>query len=151
MEQLVNAVTPYYYAMAAFLFFGVGSIGFGIIIFIASNMTTKKELLIMLNLGGILIISGLYFSNICDKYNEQAIAIVKPVISENYPDGTDFSYSIDEGSFTENNIEYKIQYKKTVNNEEKLIITVIDEQSKDKNTKMLDIPKETKNNESTND
>jgi hypothetical protein len=143
MEQLVNAVTPYYYAMAAFLFFGFGIIGFSIIIFIISNMTTKKELLIMLNLGGILIIPGLYFSNICDKYNEQTIAIVKPVISENYPDATDFSYSIDEGSFTENNIEYKIQYKKTVNNEEKLIITVKDEQSKDKNTKMLDIPKTT--------
>lgn len=129
--------------MVAFLFFGFGSIGFGIIIFIISNMSTKKELLIMLNLGGILIIPGLYFSNICDKYNEQTIAIVKPVISENYPDATDFSYSIDEGSFTENNIEYKIQYKKTVNNEEKLIVTVKDEQSKDKNTKMLDIPKET--------
>lgn len=143
MEQLINTATPYYYAMVAFLFFGFGSIGFGIIIFIISNMSTKKELLIMLNLGGILIIPGLYFSNICDKYNEQTIAIVKPVISENYPDATDFSYSIDEGSFTENNIEYKIQYKKTVNNEEKLIITVKDEQSKDKNTKMLDIPKET--------
>lgn len=62
---------------------------------------------------------------------------------QSYPNATDFSYCIDKGSFTENDIEYKIQYKKTVKNEEKLIITVKDEQSKDKNTKMLDIPKTT--------
>lgn len=143
MEQLINAATPYNYAMLAFLFFGVGSICFGIIIFIVSAMAAGKELLIMLNLGGILIITGLHFGNICNKYDDQITAIIKPVISESYPNATDFSYSIDEGSFTENNIEYKIQYKKTVNNEEKLIITVKDEQSKDKNTKMLDIPKTT--------
>lgn len=49
MEQLINAATPYNYAMLAFLFFGVGSICFGIIIFIVSAMAAGKELLIMLN------------------------------------------------------------------------------------------------------
>lgn len=153
MEQLVNAVTPYYYAMAAFLFFGFGIIGFGIIIFIISDMTTGKESLIMFILGVLLFIPGLHFGNIFDKYNEQMTAIVKPIISENYPDATDFYYGLDTGHFTTNDIEYKIRYKKTINNEEKLIITVnyFIAPSNNKNIKTLDIPKETKNNESTND
>lgn len=85
MEQLINAATPYNYAMLAFLFFGVGSICFGIIIFIVSAMAAGKELLIMLNLGGILIITGLHFGNICNKYDDQITAIIKPVISESIP------------------------------------------------------------------
>lgn len=50
------------------------------------------------------------------------------------------------------NIEYKVKYQKTISNEEKLIITVKDKpfKAKNKNVKTLDIPKETKNNESTN-
>ena len=94
-------------------------------------------------MGILFFIPEEHFGNIFDKYNEQMTAIVKPIISENYPDATDFYYGLDAGHFTTNDIEYKIQYKKTVNNEEKLIITVKDEQSKDKNTKMLDIPKTT--------
>lgn len=145
MEQLINAATPYNYAMLAFLFFGVGIICFGIIIFIVSAMAAGKELLIMLNLGGILIITGLHFGNICNKYDDQITAIVKPVISESYPNATDFSYCIDKGSFTENDIEYKIQYKKTVKNEEKLIISVKkqSDDNKDKQAKTLNIPKAT--------
>ena len=143
MEQLINAATPYNYAMLAFLFFGVGSICFGIIIFIVSAMAAGKELLIMLNLGGILIITGLHFGNIFDKYNEQMTAIVKPIISENYPDATDFYYGLDAGHFTTNDIEYKIQYKKTVNNEEKLIISTKKQfdDTNDKQVTTLDIPK----------
>ena len=59
----------------------------------------------------------------------------------------------DAGHFTTNDIEYKIQYKKTINNEEKLIITVnyFIAPGNNKSIKTLDIPKETKNNESTND
>ena len=143
MEQLINTATFYFYVLSIFLISGGGSIWFSILIFIFSDMTICKKSLIAFALGVLLLIPGLHFVKIYGKYNEQIIAIVKPVISENYPDATDFSYSIDEGSFTENDIEYKIQYKKTVNNEEKLIITVKDEQSKDKNTKMLDIPKTT--------
>lgn len=143
MEQLINTATPYYYAMLGFCIFGIAIICTSIVIFIILAMTTGKELLIMLNLGGILIITGLHFGNICNKYDDQITAIIKPVISESYPNATDFFYCVDEGSFTENDIEYKIQYKKTVKNEEKLIITVKDEQSKDKNTKMLDILKTT--------
>lgn len=143
MEQLISAATPYYYIMIAFLAFGIGIICIGVIIFILSEMTAGKEAFFILILGVLFFIPGVHFGNIFGKYNDQMTAIVKPAISESYPNATDFSYSIDEGSFTENNIEYKIQYKKTVNNEEKLIITVKDEQSKDKNTKMLDIPKTT--------
>lgn len=143
MEQLISAATPYYYIMIAFLAFGIGIICIGVIIFILSEMTAGKEAFFILILGVLFFIPGVHFGNIFGKYNDQMTAIIKPAISESYPNATDFSYSIDEGSFTENNIEYKIQYKKTVNNEEKLIITVKDEQSKDKNTKMLDIPKTT--------
>lgn len=142
MEQLINTATFYSYVLSIFLIFGVGSIWVSIIIFIFSDMTICKKSLIAFALGVLLLIPGLHFVKIYGKYNEQIIAIVKPVISENYPDATDFSYSIDEGSFTENDIEYKIQYKKTISNEEKLIVTVNDEQSKDKNTKTLDIPKD---------
>ena len=141
MEQLINTATFYSYVMSIFLLFGVGSIWVSIIIFIISDMTICKKSLIAFILGVLLLIPGLHFVKIYGKYHEQIIDIVKPVISENYPDATDFSYSIDEGSFTEDDIEYKIQYKKTVNNEEKLIITVKDELSKNKNAKTLDIPK----------
>jgi hypothetical protein len=143
MEQLINAATPYYYIMVAFWAFGIGIICIGVIIFILSEMTAGKEAFFILILGVLFFIPGVHFGNIFDKYNEQMTAIVKPIISENYPDATDFYYGLDAGHFTTNDIEYKIQYKKTVNNEEKLIITVKDEQSKDKNTKMLDIPKTT--------
>ena len=143
MEQLINAAIPYYYIMVAFWAFGIGIICIGVIIFILSEMTAGKEAFFILILGVLFFIPGVHFGNIFDKYNEQMTAIVKPIISENYPDATDFYYSLDAGHFTTNDIEYKIQYKKTVNNEEKLIITVKDEQSKDKNTKMLDIPKTT--------
>ena len=143
MEQLINAATPYYYIMVAFWAFGIGITCIGVIIFILSEMTTGKEAFFILILGVLFFIPGVHFGNIFDKYNEQMTAIVKPIISENYPDATDFYYGLDAGHFTTNDIEYKIQYKKTVNNEEKLIITVKDEQSKDKNTKMLDIPKTT--------
>lgn len=75
------------------------------------------------------------------------------MIAKEYPDATEFKFALDTGYFTENNIEYKVKYQKTISNEEKLIVTVKDElfKVKDKSVKMLDIPKETKNHESTND
>lgn len=153
MEQLINTATPYYYAMLGFCIFGIAIICTSIVIFIISDMTTGKESLIMSILGVLLFIPGLHFGNIFDKYNEQMTAIVKPIISENYPDATDFYYGLDTGHFTTNDIEYKIRYKKTIKNEEKLIITVnyFITPSNNKSIKTLDIPKETKNNESTND
>lgn len=144
MEQLINAATPYCYAMLGFWIFGIAIICASIALFIISDMITGKESLIMFILGVLLFIPGSHFGNIYDKYDEQITAIIKPVISESYPNATDFSYCIDKGSFTENDIEYKIQYKKTVSNKEKLIVTVKDEQSKNKNAKMLDISKNTK-------
>lgn len=153
MEQLINAATPYYYIMVAFWAFGIGIICIGVIIFILSEMTAGKEAFFILILGVLFFIPGVHFGNIFDKYNEQMTAIVKPIISENYPDATDFYYGLDAGHFTTNDIEYKIQYKKTINNEEKLIITVnyFIAPGNNKSIKTLDIPKETKNNESTND
>lgn len=153
MEQLINAATPYYYIMVAFWAFGIGIICIGVIIFILSEMTAGKEAFFILILGILFFIPGVHFGNIFGKYNDQMTAIVKPIISENYPDATDFYYGLDTGHFTTNDIEYKIRYKKTINNEEKLIITVnyFIAPSNNKNIKTLDIPKETKNNESTND
>lgn len=153
MEQLINAATPYYYIMVAFWAFGIGIICIGVIIFILSEMTAGKEAFFIPILGVLFFIPGVHFGNIFDKYNEQMTAIVKPIISENYPDATDFYYGLDAGHFTTNDIEYKIQYKKTINNEEKLIITVnyFIAPGNNKSIKTLDIPKETKNNESTND
>lgn len=152
MEQLINAATPYYYIMLTFCFFGIGIICTSVIIFILSGFACKEECIILI-LGVLLFIPGFHFGNIYCKYNDQMIAIVKPVISENYPEATDFSYDLDTGSFTDNDVEYKIKYKKTVKNEEKLIISVKkqSDNNSDKQIKTLDIPKESKNNESTND
>lgn len=141
MEQLVNAATPSYYAMLSFCFLGIGIICTSVLIFIISGAVACKETLIILILGVLLFIPGFHFGNIYEKYDKPITAIVKPVICESYPDATDFCWGLDTGSFTDNGTEYKIEYQKTVSNEEKLIITVKDEQSKDKNVKTLDIPK----------
>lgn len=154
MEQLINAAMPYHYIMVAFCTFGVGIICIGIIIFILSGTVACKEAFIILILGVLPFIPGFHFGNVCEKYNDQITAIVKPVICKNYPNATDFSYFLDTGSFTDNDTEYKIKYKKTVKNEEKLIISTrkrSDNNNDDKQIKTLDIPKESKSNESTND
>lgn len=145
MEQLINTAAPYYYIMIAFLAFGVGIICMGVIIFILSEMTAGKEAFFILILGILFFIPEVHFGNIFGKYNDQMIAIVKPIISENYPDATDFYYGLDAGHFTTNDIEYKIQYKKTIKNEEKLIISVKkqSDDNKDKQIKTLNIPKAT--------
>lgn len=124
MEQLISAATPYYYAMLAFFVLALGIISVAIIIFICSGATASIESFVILILGILFFIPEVHFGNIFGKYNDQMTAIVKPIISENYPDATDFYYGLDAGHFTENDIEYKIQYKKTVQNEDKLIISV---------------------------
>lgn len=143
MEQLINTAAPYYYIMIAFLAFGVGIICMGVIIFILSEMTAGKEAFFILILGILFFIPEVHFGNIFGKYNDQMIAIVKPIISENYPDATDFYYGLDAGHFTTN--DNKIQYKKTIKNEEKLIISVKkqSDDNKDKQIKTLNIPKAT--------
>lgn len=145
MEQLISAATPYYYAMLAFCVLALGIISVAIIIFICSGATASIESFVILILGILFFIPEVHFGNIFDKYNEQMTAIVKPIISENYPNATDFYYGLDTGHFTENDIEYKIQYKKTVKNEEKLIISVKKQSydNKDKQIKTLNIPKAT--------
>lgn len=145
MEQLISAATPYYYAMVAFCVLALGIISVAIIIFICSGATASIESFVILILGILFFILEEHFGNIFDKYNDQMTAIVKPIISENYPDATDFYYGLDAGHFTTNDIEYKIQYKKTVKNEEKLIISVKkqSDDNKDKQTKTLNIPKAT--------
>lgn len=145
MEQLVNAATPSYYAMLSFCFLGIGIICTSVLIFIISGAVACKETLIILILGVLLFIPGFHFGNIYEKYDKPITAIVKPVICESYPDATDFCWGFDTGSFTDNGTEYKIQYKKTVKNEEKLIISVKkqSDDNKDKQTKTLNIPKAT--------
>lgn len=143
MEQLINTATPYYYAMVAFCVLALGIISVAIIIFICSGATASIESFVILILGILFFIPEEHFGNIFDKYNEQMTAIVKPIISEKYPDATDFYYGLDAGHFTTNDIEYKIQYKKTVNNEEKLIISTKKQfdDTNDKQVTTLDIPK----------
>ena len=152
MEQLINAATPYYYIMLTFCSFGIGLICTSVIIFIFSGFTCKEEFIILI-LGVLLFIPGFHFGNVYEKYDKPITAIVKPVICESYPDATDFYWGLDTGSFTDNGTEYKIKYKKTVKNEEKLIISVKkqSDNNSDKQIKTLDIPKESKSNESTND
>lgn len=145
MEQLINAATmPYWVTMVLYLL-GGAFIGVAILIFIAEHGNIKEEIkvmIVLLVIGAILLVLGVHCKNIYSGYNNQAKSIVKDVIAKEYPDATEFRFELDTGYFTNNGTEYKIEYQKTVSNEEKLIITVKDEQSKDKNVKMLDIPKE---------
>lgn len=156
MEQLINAATMPY--LATIILFILGGTFWGVtdLIFFIDDGNVKKDIktIVILSVAGtILLASGFYCKNIYSKYNNQTKSIVKDVIAKEYPDATEFRFELDTGYFTENNIEYKVKYQKTISNEEKLIVTVKDEpfKTKDKSVKMLDIPKESKNNESTND
>lgn len=158
MEQLISAATMPYWVTMILFFLGGAFIGVAILIFIIENENLKEEvktIIVLLVIGTILLALGYYCNkNIYSKYNNQIKSIVKDVIAREYPDATEFSFELDTGYFTENGIEYEAEYQKTISDEEKLIITIAsdnDEQSKDKSIKTLDIPKETKNNESTND
>lgn len=145
MEQLINAATMPYWATMVLYLLGGSFIGVAILIFIAEHGNIKEEvkvIIALLVIGAILLVLGVHCKNIYSGYNNQAKSIVKDVIAKEYPDATEFRFELDTGYFTNNGTEYKIEYQKTVSNEEKLIITVKDEQSKDKNVKMLDIPKE---------
>lgn len=145
MEQLINAATMPYWATMVLYLLGGAFIGVAILIFIAEHGNIKEEvkvIIALLVIGAILLALGVRCKNIYSGYNNQAKSIVKDVIAKEYPDATEFRFELDTGYFTNNGTEYKIEYQKTVSNEEKLIITVKDEQSKDKNVKTLDIPKE---------
>lgn len=147
MEQLISAATMPYWVTMILFFLGGAFIGVAILIFIIENENLKekvKTIIVLLVIGTIFLALAYYCNkNIYSKYNNQAKSIVKDVIAKEYPDATEFYWNLDIGSFTDNGTEYKIKYQKTVSDEEKLIVTVKDEQSKDKNTKMLDIPKTT--------
>lgn len=134
-----------YWATTILYFLGGAFIGVAILIFVIENENIKEEIKVIITLlviGAILLALGVHCKNIYSGYNNQAKSIVKDVIAKEYPDATEFRFELDTGYFTNNGTEYKIEYQKTVSNEEKLIITVKDEQSIDKNIKTLDIPKE---------
>lgn len=154
MEQLINVAKMPYWATTILFFLGGAFIGVAILILVVENKNIKEEvkvIIALLVIGAILLASGVHCKNIYSEYNNQAKSIVKDVIAKEYPDATEFRFELDTGYFTNNGTEYKIKYQKTVSNEEKLIVTVKNEQSKNKNVKTLDVPKELKGNESTND
>lgn len=104
-----------------------------------------------------LLASGFYCKDIYDKCNNQAKSIVKNIIAKEYPDATKFEFDLfdlndesctkmSQGSFTENGMKYKIEYQKTISDEEKLIVTVKGGQSKNKDVKTFNIPKKKQNN-----
>jgi hypothetical protein len=153
MEQLINAATIPYWATIVLSFLGGAFIGVAILIFVVEHGNIKEEIKVIIALlviGAILLVLGVHCKNIYSGYNNQAKSIVKDVIAKEYPDATEFRFELDTGYFTNNGTEYKIEYQKTVNNKEKLIVTVKKEQSEHKNAKTLDIPKESKSNGSTN-
>jgi hypothetical protein len=144
VEQLINAETIPYWATTILYFLGGAFIGVAILIFVIENENIKEEvkvIIALLVIGAILLALGVHWKNIYSRYNNQAKSIVKDVIAKEYPDATEFRFELDTGYFTNNGTEYKIEYQKTVSNEEKLIVTVKNEQSKNKNAKTLDIPK----------
>lgn len=159
MEQLINAATIPYYASAILLALGatlLGMIGMIVFIFIIEEKENVKkrikQIIALFIIGMPLLASGFYCKDIYDKCNNQAKSIVKNIIAKEYPDATKFEFDLNDGSctemsqgpFTENRIKYKIEYQKTISDEEKLIVTVKGGQSKNKDVKTFNIPKKAK-------
>lgn len=148
MEQLISAATMPYLASAILLTLGTAFLGSIPIFIVEGTENTKKRIKIIIALfivGMPMLASGFYCKSIYDKYINQAKSIVKNVIAKEYPDATEFEFELDEGDFVENGINYEFEYQKNISGKEKLIVI------NDKQIKTLDIPKETKNNEPTND
>jgi hypothetical protein len=148
MEQLISAATMPYLASAILLTLGTAFLGSIPIFIVEGTENTKKRIKIIIALfivGMPMLASGFYCKSIYDKYSNQAKSIVKNVIAKEYPDATEFEFELDEGDFVENGINYEFEYQKNISGKEKLIVI------NDKQIKTLDIPKETKNNEPTND
>lgn len=151
MEQLISAATMPYLASAILLTLGIAFLS-PILIFIVDGIiegteNTKKRIKIIIALfivGMPMLASGFYCKGIYDKYSNQAKSIVKNVIAKEYPDATEFEFELGEGYFVENGINYDFEYQKNISGKEKLIVI------NDKQIKTLDIPKESKSNESTN-
>lgn len=148
MEQLISAATMPYLASAILLTLGTAFLGSIPIFIVEGTENTKKRIKIIIALfivGMPMLASGFYCKSIYDKYSNQTKSIVKNVIAKEYPDATEFEFELDEGDFVENGINYEFEYQKNISGKEKLIVI------NDKQIKTLDIPKETKNNEPTND
>lgn len=148
MEQLISAATMPYLASAILLTLGTAFLGSIPIFIVEGTENTKKRIKIIIALfivGMPMLASRFYCKSIYDKYSNQAKSIVKNVIAKEYPDATEFEFELDEGDFVENGINYEFEYQKNISGKEKLIVI------NDKQIKTLDIPKETKNNEPTND
>lgn len=148
MEQLISAATMPYLASAILLTLGTAFLGSIPIFIVEGTENTKKRIKIIIALfivGMPMLASGFYCKSIYDKYSNQSKSIVKNVIAKEYPDATEFEFELDEGDFVENGINYEFEYQKNISGKEKLIVI------NDKQIKTLDIPKETKNNEPTND
>lgn len=147
MEQLISAATMPYIASAILFTLGTAFLGSILIFIVGGTENTKKRIKIIIALfivGMPMLASGFYCKNIYDKYSNQAKSIVKNVIAKEYPDATEFEFELGEGYFVENGINYEFEYQKNISGEEKLIVI------NDKQIKTLDIPKESKSNESTN-
>lgn len=147
MEQLISAATMPYIASAILFTLGTAFLGSILIFIVGGTENTKKRIKIIIALfivGMPMLASGFYCKSIYDKYSNQAKSIVKNVIAKEYPDVTEFEFELGEGYFVENGINYEFEYQKNISGEEKLIVI------NDKQIKTLDIPKESKSNESTN-
>lgn len=147
MEQLISAATMPYIASAILFTLGTAFLGSILIFIVGGTENTKKRIKIIIALfivGMPMLASGFYCKSIYDKYSNQAKSIVKNVIAKEYPDATEFEFELGDGYFVENGINYEFEYQKNISGEEKLIVI------NDKQIKTLDIPKESKSNESTN-
>lgn len=147
MEQLISAATMPYIASAILFTLGTAFLGSILIFIVGGTENTKKRIKIIIALfivGMPMLASGFYCKGIYDKYNNQAKSIAKNVIAKEYPDATEFEFELGEGYFVENGINYDFEYQKNISGKEKLIVI------NDKQIKTLDIPKESKSNESTN-
>lgn len=147
MEQLISAATMPYITSAILFTLGTAFLGSILIFIVGGTENTKKRIKIIIALfivGMPMLASGFYCKSIYDKYSNQAKSIVKNVIAKEYPDATEFEFELGEGYFVENGINYEFEYQKNISGEEKLIVI------NDKQIKTLDIPKESKSNESTN-
>lgn len=148
MEQLINAGTRSAVMFIVFIFIAGAILIFNTIAFIIEGMIGEytrdklKRFLVISAIGLIILVLDHQNFKSFKNYSQQAELIAQKVIAEYYPDATNFSYFLNEGSFENNEVKYDIYYKKTVNNKEYFIVSIINrDNTRVKEVNKCNIPK----------
>lgn len=148
MEQLISAGTRSVVMFMVFISIAGAILIFSTIAFIIKCLVNEytpmelKRFSIIFTIGLIMLIPSYQSFKSSKNYSQQTEAIAQKVIAKYYPDATNFSYFLDEGSFENNEVKYGIYYKKTVSNKEYFIVSIINrDNTRGKEVNKCNIPK----------